>query len=122
MVTHRGYVRVFFEHHRELSSEAKRYVAAQRDANESLLRSAIAAGQARGPFSRGVDNTMISLAIFGMCDWAYQGFDEHGRLSADEVEETYWRLVQSGILVAKLSANSPDINRTRLGDKFEDGR
>src|ERR1700729_926589 len=34
MVTHRGYVRVFFEHHRELPAEAKRYVAAQRDCYE----------------------------------------------------------------------------------------
>ena len=38
MVTHRGYVRVFFEHHRELPPEAKRYVTAQRDAYESLRR------------------------------------------------------------------------------------
>ena len=46
MVTHRGYVRVFFEHHRELPPDAKRYVTAQRDAYESLVQSAIGAGQA----------------------------------------------------------------------------
>jgi hypothetical protein len=40
---------------------------------------------------------MISLAVFGMCNWAYQWFDEQGRLSADEIAETYWRLLLNGI-------------------------
>jgi AcrR family transcriptional regulator len=97
MVTHRGYVRVFFEHHRELPPEAKRYVTSQRDAYESLVRSAVAAGQARGTFSQAIDEKMISLAVFGMCNWAYQWFDEQGRLSADEIAETYWRLLLNGI-------------------------
>jgi TetR/AcrR family transcriptional regulator, cholesterol catabolism regulator len=104
MATHRGYVRVFFEHHRELPPEAKRYVTAQRDAYESLVRSAIAAGQARGIFSQEIDEKMISLAVFGMCNWAYQWFDEHGRMSADEIAETYWRLLLHGIELQPRSA------------------
>ena len=113
MVTHRGYVRVFFEHHRELPPEAKRYVTAQRDSYESLLRSAIAAGQARGMFSRMLDDRLVSLAIFGMCNWAYQWFDEHGRLSADEVAESYWHLVLNGILLPS-STDKEDVKRTHL--------
>ncbi len=97
MVTHRGYVRVFFEHHRELPPEAKRYVTAQRDAYESLVQSAISAGQARGIFTDDTDTKLITLALFGMCNWAYQWFDRHGRYTADEIAETYWRLVRNGI-------------------------
>jgi AcrR family transcriptional regulator len=97
MVTHRGYVRVFFEHHRELPPEAKRYVSAQRDAYESLVQSAIAAGQARGTFTTATDTKLITLAVFGMCNWAYQWFDEHGRYKAEEIAETYWRLLVKGI-------------------------
>ena len=97
MVTHRGYVRVFFEHHRELSPEAKRYVAAQRDSYESLVQSAIAAGQARGTLAADVDSKLITLALFGMCNWAYQWFDPHGRFTAEEIATTYWRLLVKGI-------------------------
>ena len=97
MVTHRGYVRVFFEHHRELPPEAKRYVTAQRDAYESLVQSAISAGQARGIFADDADTRLITLALFGMCNWAYQWFDAHGRYTADEIAETYWRLLRHGI-------------------------
>ncbi|MGD0602192.1 MAG: TetR/AcrR family transcriptional regulator [Streptosporangiaceae bacterium] len=97
MVTHRGYVRVFFEHHRELPPEAKRYVTSQRDAYESLVQSAISAGQARGIFTDDTDTKLITLALFGMCNWAYQWFDRHGRYTADEIAETYWRLLRHGI-------------------------
>jgi AcrR family transcriptional regulator len=97
MVTHRGYIRVFFEHHRELPPEAKRYVAAQRDSYEALVRSAIAAGQARGIFAADADAQLITLALFGMCNWAYQWFDAHGRYTANEIAETYWRLLLTGI-------------------------
>ena len=97
MVTHRGYVRVFFEHHRELPPDAKRYVTAQRDAYESLVQSAIGAGQARGHFTRNADAKLVTLALFGMCNWAYQWFDVRGRYTADEIAETYWRLLLNGI-------------------------
>jgi AcrR family transcriptional regulator len=97
MVTHRGYVRVFFEHHRELPPEAKRYVAAQRDCYEALVQSAIAAGQARGNFTADADTKLVTLALFGMCNWAYQWFDVRGRYTADEIAETYWRLFLTGI-------------------------
>ena len=97
MVTHRGYVRVFFEHHRELPPEAKRYVTAQRDAYEALVQSAIGAGQARGAFAAAMDAKLVTLALFGMCNWAYQWFDVRGRYTADEIAETYWRLLLTGI-------------------------
>ena len=97
MVTHRGYVRVFFEHHRELPPDAKRYVTAQRDAYESLVQSAIGAGQARGHFTRNEDAKLVTFALFGMCNWAYQWFDVRGRYTADEIAETYWRLLLNGI-------------------------
>lgn len=103
MVTHRGYVRVFFEHHRELPSEARRYVAAQRDCYESLVRSAIAAGQARGTFAADVDTKLTSLALFGMCNWAYQWFNAQGHHTADEIAETFWRLLLKGIQPAASS-------------------
>jgi len=35
--------------------------------------------------------------LFGMCNWAYQWFDRHGRYTADEIAETYWRLLRHGI-------------------------
>lgn len=97
MVTHRGYVRVFFEHHRELPAEARRYIAAQRDSYEALVESAVAAGKARGIFAPDADTKLVTLALFGMCNWAYQWFDVNGRYTAEQIAETYWRLLLKGI-------------------------
>src|ERR1700689_2150070 len=88
MVTHRGYVRVFFEHHRELPADAKKYVTAQRDSYEALVQSALRAGQAKGLF-RKIDPKLAALAMFGMCNWAYQWVNESGRYTCDEIAETY---------------------------------
>ena len=48
METHRGYVRVFFEHYRELPDEARREIRVKRDRYEGLIRDAVARGSRRG--------------------------------------------------------------------------
>jgi TetR/AcrR family transcriptional regulator, cholesterol catabolism regulator len=108
MVTRRGYVRVFFEHHRELPAEARKYVTAQRDSYESLVQSAISAGQAKGLF-RNIDPKLAAFAVFGMCNWAYQWFNESGRYTCDEIAETYWQLLLSGIEIAPSPGNAAQI-------------
>ena len=48
MDTHRGHVRVFFEHHRELSPEDQATIARKRDAYQTMVEDVIARGTRPG--------------------------------------------------------------------------
>jgi AcrR family transcriptional regulator len=96
MRTHRGYVRVFFEHYRELPDEQKAAIKEKRDAYEAAVRGIIVAGVASGEF-RDVDPRMTTLALAGMCNWAYQWYDPEGPLSTREVAQFFCRVVIDGI-------------------------
>ena len=54
-----------------------------------------AAASARGEAA--ADTKLVTLALFGLCNWAYQWFDVRGRYTAEEIAETYWRLLLKGI-------------------------
>jgi AcrR family transcriptional regulator len=96
MRTHRGYVRVFFEHYRELADEEKAAIKVKRDAYEAAVRSIIERGVANGEF-RDVEPRMATLALAGMCNWAYQWYDPEGPLSSREVAQVFWRILIGGI-------------------------
>jgi AcrR family transcriptional regulator len=96
MRTHRGYVRVFFEHYRELPEEQKAAIKTKRDAYEVAVRKIIEDGIAAGEI-RDVDPRMATLALAGMCNWAYQWYDPEGPLSSREVAQVFWRILIGGI-------------------------
>ena len=70
METHRGHVRVFFEHHRELPAEARGPIRLKRGRYEKIVEGLIGEGIELGVF-RDTDPHMAALATFGMCNWAY---------------------------------------------------
>jgi hypothetical protein len=96
MRTHRGYVRVFFEHYRELPDEQKAAIKGKRDAYEAAVRQIIEDGVAAGEL-RNVDPRMATLALAGMCNWAYQWYDPEGPLSSREVAQVFSRILIGGI-------------------------
>jgi AcrR family transcriptional regulator len=96
MQTHAGHVRVFFENHHELQGERRATVHRQRDHYTSLIRNAVAEGCASGDFKQ-VDAELTTVALFGMCNWAYQWFKPSGRLQPRDVAEHFWTLLMSGI-------------------------
>lgn len=96
METHRGHVRVFFEHHRELPADKHDEVKALRDRYESLVVGIVERGVAAGEF-RGVDKRLTTLAVFGMCNWAYQWFNPHGKLRPREIAYLLWDILERGI-------------------------
>jgi AcrR family transcriptional regulator len=99
METHRGHVRVFFEHHRELPPTAHAEVQARRDAYESHIEGVIARGMNEGEF-RSIDVRLTTLSIFGMCNWAYQWFRSDGSLRPREIAYLMWDIVERGIGVS----------------------
>jgi TetR/AcrR family transcriptional regulator, cholesterol catabolism regulator len=80
METHRGHVRVFFEHHRELPDEASARMREKRDLYQHGVEEAIGRGIAGGEL-RDVDPRLATLALFGICNWAYQWYSSDGPLT-----------------------------------------
>jgi AcrR family transcriptional regulator len=96
METHRGHVRVFFEHHRELPGTARTEIRVKRDRYEQLIRDAVTDGIRTGIF-RDVDPDTATLAIFGVCNWAYQWWRPGGRADPAHTAQKMWDLLIRGL-------------------------
>jgi AcrR family transcriptional regulator len=96
METHRGHVRVFFEHHRDLPTEARDAIRAKRDHYEQVVEALFDDAAALGSFVLG-DSRLSALAMFGMCNWAYQWYRPGGALTPRQVAENFWRLLVCGV-------------------------
>lgn len=97
METHRGHVRVFFEHHRELPDEARHEIRRKRDRYQAGVERAIACGVASGEL-RPADPRLTALAFFGMCNWAYQWYSPDGPLTVEEIADVFADLLLHGLL------------------------
>lgn len=96
MRTHRGHVRVFFEHYRELSDADRATIAAKRDTYSLLVEDVVVRGIETGEF-RDVDARLTTLAVFGMCNWAYQWFKVEGPLEPAGVAAFFHDLLLNGL-------------------------
>lgn len=96
METHRGHVRVFFEHHRELTTAQKETIRKKRDAYEDVVRRIVERGVADGEF-RQLDTQLSTLAIFGMCNWTYQWYRADGAYTTDEIAYQFYDLILNGL-------------------------
>ena len=100
METQRGYVRVFFEHYRELPDEARREIRVKRDRYEQLIRDAVTQGIDAGAF-RGVDPGAATMAVFGICNWAYQWWRPGSGDDPALMAQKMWDLVIRGLTVPR---------------------
>jgi AcrR family transcriptional regulator len=96
MDTHRGHVRVFFEHHRELPAEARGPIRFKRDRYEKMVEDLIGNGIEVGVL-RETDRHLAALAIFGMCNWAYQWYRPGGPARSREIAYQFWSFVVYGL-------------------------
>jgi AcrR family transcriptional regulator len=96
MQTHRGHVRVFFEHHRELPLERQETIKTKRDHYEAMIEDIFVTGIDTGEF-RDTDPKLISLAMFGMCNWAYQWYRPQGPLRTREIAYSFWSYLVHGV-------------------------
>jgi AcrR family transcriptional regulator len=96
METHRGHVRVFFEHHRELPAEARGPIRVKRDRYEQIVEGLIGEGIKLGVF-RHTDPHLATLATFGMCNWAYQWYRPGGALRSREIAYRFWNYLVYGL-------------------------
>ena len=96
METHHGHVRVFFEHHRELAADRRATIRAKRDAYRALVEGIVARGVRNGEF-RELDPRLVTLAVFGACNWAYQWYRADGPLPSRRIAELFFDLVCNGL-------------------------
>ncbi len=95
--THPGFLRVFFEHYRELPEPERSRVLDRRTRYEGFLRDQLQRGVTSGEFVQ-LDVRLVTFAILGMCNWSYQWFRPDGPASADDVARVFWATVSGGIL------------------------
>ncbi len=96
MHSHPGYVRVFFEHYRELSDEDRAAIRAKRDLYEASIREIFQQGIDEGDF-RDIDVRLATLTLAGMCNWAYQWYEPGGPLTSREVAYLFWDILIRGL-------------------------
>jgi TetR/AcrR family transcriptional regulator, cholesterol catabolism regulator len=96
MRSHRGHVRVFFEHHRELAPEHQATIREKRVAYQERVEGIVRRGIAEGEF-RAVDPRLATLGVFGMCNWAYQWYRTDGPLEPREIAECFFELLFNGL-------------------------
>jgi len=96
MHTHRGYVRVFFEHYRELPSDDQQTIKKKRDLYEQMVETTIQRGISEGDF-RDLDPRLVTLAVFGICNWAYQWYRADGSYTYRELANFFADVLFNGL-------------------------
>lgn len=96
MDSHRGHVRVFFEHYRELPEHQQQVIRAKRDDYEAWVERVVHEGNLSGAF-RDVDPRLVTLALFGMTNWAYQWYRSNGPLTSRQIAGHFWDYLIRGI-------------------------
>lgn len=95
MHTHRGHIRVFFEHWRELPDEESRLMGVKRRSYFEAVRQLVATGRERGEFDT-PEPELTTLALFGMCNWAYQWYRPDGPVRPEAIAQHFWNVLIHG--------------------------
>lgn len=104
-----GYLRVYFEHHRDLDPRSRSRIRKKRDEYWANVRRVIERGNESGEFN--VSNpTLASMAFFGMCNWGYQWYRPGGSRSASEIGDYVCSIFLAGAL-APGTDRTPDPRR-----------
>jgi AcrR family transcriptional regulator len=97
METHRGHIRVFFEHHREMPEAQRAALLVKRDQYDALVTDLFARAIESGQF-RQTDPHLAALAMFGMCNWTYQWYRPGQDLRSRDIAYTFWGLLMHGLV------------------------
>jgi TetR/AcrR family transcriptional regulator, cholesterol catabolism regulator len=101
MDTKPGYLRAFFEHHREIPEPLRTEAIRSRDRYQWLVESLIQRGIRRGIF-RPVRVRLATLMLFGITNWSYQWYRPGGELTYREVADELLTMYLTGIETPEL--------------------
>lgn len=91
-----GYLRTFSEHLRDLEPEARDQVLEHREAYRKIVEAAIRRGIADGEFAV-EDPPIAALTMLGAMIWSYQWLRPNSPRSIDDVAESMWQTLLSGL-------------------------
>lgn len=94
---YRSHVAVFLGERRFLSEEGFAEIKVKRDEVDGVFLGVVQRGQQAGLIRTDLEPRVVSLGVIGMCAWAYQWYSPKGKLSAQEVAETFTAMVWQGI-------------------------
>ncbi len=94
--SHRSYLKVFFENHSALSADSMVRIKQKRARYQGMVEDIVRRGNDSGAFGN-AEPRLVALAIFGMCNWAYQWYDPEGPLSPRELAIQFWSYLVRGI-------------------------
>lgn len=90
------------------SEELMSEVRAMRDEYTALLRGAIARGIARGQFAD-VDPALVTLQIFGMCNWSWTWYHPGGPRAAEEIADAFCATLFDGLVTSRRVRRRDDV-------------
>lgn len=91
-----GYLRIYFENHRDLDKPSRRRAAKRRDEYYTHVRQVLEQGTESGELS--VENSeLAAMAFFGMCNWGYQWYQPGGSLTPAEVASYVCKTFMAGV-------------------------
>ncbi len=103
---YRPHVTVFFEERRFLSSDKFAQVKEKRDQYEAIIKQLVIDGIKSGEFRNDLDYRIVTMAVFGMCNWTYQWLRMGGGFSASQVGEMFSSLILRGLETADPDAGA----------------
>jgi AcrR family transcriptional regulator len=78
------------------SDEVMSDVRRMRDEYSELLRAVVQRGMDEGGFVQ-ADAAIVTLQIFGMCNWSWTWYRPSGAWSAEDIAETFTRVILGGL-------------------------
>jgi AcrR family transcriptional regulator len=91
-----GYLRIAFEHFRELPADVRTEIARKRQLYRDYVVEVLQRGRSAGEFE--FENPdLVALSILGMCNWAYQWFQPNGSLSAADIATAFHQQLMRGL-------------------------
>lgn len=93
-------VTVFFREMHRLPAPQFEAVRKIRDAYQKIFEDTIAWGQDEGVFRADVEARMMTLALFGQCNWTYTWMRAKGVLTARQIGQRLAKIYLSGALIA----------------------
>jgi TetR/AcrR family transcriptional regulator, cholesterol catabolism regulator len=90
------------------SEEVMADVRRVRDEYTALMRDAIGRGVERGQFGD-VDPAIVSLQIFGMCNWSWTWYRPEGAWSAEEIAESFTAVLFRGLAANRRARPNPAV-------------
>ena len=96
---YRAYVEVFFRERHAMRGERWQTIHAKRDAYEAMVREIVRQGQRDGSFRSDLDDGIVTLGLFGMCNWSYHWLDPAGRIGIDEIAHTFVSVFLDGLQI-----------------------